>query len=244
MIFLDTAVSTNDRAIETGIDREDPEGIVIVADTQTHGRGRFGRDWISPPGLNLYFTVLLKPSILPREAQLMTMATAAAVATAIRRNTGLRAEIKWPNDIMINNKKAGGILTEMKTQGNAVSLLIAGVGINVNMPLSALPEDIRGLATSLMIEKGGPVSRPALLSEMLAEIERSYKNLLKGNKRALINDWLGLNSTIGNNIRVRIQDRVISGFAEGISDTGELLIRLSSGEIEAVSAGEVTIMKE
>jgi BirA family biotin operon repressor/biotin-[acetyl-CoA-carboxylase] ligase len=244
IIFFESIASTNDKAMETGMQREDPEGTVIIADTQTHGRGRFGRNWTSPPGVNLYFTVILKPPLPPAETQMITLATATAVASAIREHTGLDTGIKWPNDILVNGRKTGGILTEMRSHGNSISLLTVGIGVNVNMPLSSLPEDIRHLSTSLKTEKGGPVDREKLLKKILAELERAYKNLLNGNKRALINEWLGLNSIIGNNVRVQMQDRVISGTAEGISDMGELVIRLPSGKTETVSAGEVTILKD
>ena len=244
IIFFESTASTNDKAMEIGMQRENPEGTVIIADTQTHGRGRFGRNWISPPGVNLYFTVILKPPLSPAETQMITLATATAVASAIRQHTGLDARIKWPNDILVNGRKTGGILTEMKSQGNSISLLTVGIGVNVNMSLSSLTEDLRHLATSLKTETGEAVNREELLIKILAGMEKTYKNLLNGNKRALINEWLGLNSIIGNNVRVRMQDRVVSGIAEGISDMGELIIRLSSGKTETVSSGEVTILKE
>ena len=105
IIFLESVDSTNRAAVETALDREDPEGIVIVADTQTDGKGRLGRKWISPPGVNLYLTLILKPPITPAEAPVLTLAASVAAAKAIRKMTGLNAEIKWPNDILINNKK-------------------------------------------------------------------------------------------------------------------------------------------
>lgn len=244
IIFLESTASTNDKAMEIGAQREDPEGILIVADSQTHGRGRLGRSWVSPPGVNLYFSVVLKPPLPPAEVQMITLAAAVAVASAVRQHTGLDAGIKWPNDILVNGRKTGGILTEMRSSGSSISLLTVGIGVNVNMSSSSLTEDIRHIATSLKTEKGEPVNREGLLIKILAGMEKTYKNLLNGNKRALINEWLGLNSIIGNNVRVQMQDRVISGTAEGLSNTGELVIRLPSGESETVSAGEVTVLKD
>ena len=244
IIFFESARSTNDVAIDIGRKRDDPDGIVVIADEQTHGKGRLGRNWISPPGVNIYCTVLLKPPILSRNASILSLVSAIAVTTAIREYTGLNAEIKWPNDILINGKKTGGILIEMKSDKKLLYILAVGIGINVNMPLDALPEDIRPYTTSLKAESGKHVERITLLSQILAETEKYYKILLNGNKRALINEWLGLNCTIGNKVRVQSQDRIISGTAKGIDENGQLIIRLSSGKVEAVSAGDVTILKD
>ncbi len=242
IIFFESTTSTNDRAIEIGHQRESPEGIVVIADAQSHGKGRLGRNWISPPGVNLYFTVLLRPPFLPKEASILTLMAAVAVVSAIREDIGLNAGIKWPNDILINGKKAGGILLEMKSDMDRINLAALGIGVNVNMSLSLLTKDVRLLATSLKKESGRYIDRNKLLGEILAKLEYWYKIILKGDKRVLINEWLHLNSTIGNNVMVQIQDRVISGIAEGISDEGELIVRLSTGEHEIVSAGDVTIL--
>ncbi len=243
IIFHETITSTNDRAIETGRLRHDPDGIVVVADSQTDGRGRFGRRWESPPGVNLYFTVLLRPPLKPREVSLVTLAAGAAAASAVREFTGLKAEIKWPNDIFVKNKKAGGVLVEMKTGRDIINLLAVGIGINVNMPPEALAEDIRPFITSLKTESGKLIDRIGLFAGILDKLEQSYKILLNGDKRALINEWLRLNFTIGNRIIVKDRNNVISGAAEGINDNGELIIRLYSGQVETVRAGDVTILK-
>jgi BirA family biotin operon repressor/biotin-[acetyl-CoA-carboxylase] ligase len=242
IIYLDSVTSTNDVAAEIGQQREDPEGIVVIADMQTSGRGRLGRTWISPQGVNLYFTVLLKPPFPPGEAAFFTLATAVAVAVAVREYTGVTAEIKWPNDIMINNKKAGGILIELKADRNKVRLLSVGVGLNVNMSPSELGE-LAQSATSLMSEKREPVDRIGLLGVILAEMEKSYKILLSGNKGVLINEWIRLNCTLGREVIAKDRDRVISGTAENITDNGGLIVRTSYGDVETLYAGEVTILK-
>ena len=241
--FLKSVESTNDKAIEIGKKREDSAGIVVVADTQTKGKGRLGREWISPPGVNLYFSMILKPDFPPSEAPFITLASAVAVASVLRTWKGIPAEIKWPNDIMVKGKKVGGILTEMKTSGKELDLLVVGIGLNVNMALDDLPEDIRSATTTLEIEKGAPSDRVGLLGGMLAGLDNAYKNLLNGNKRALINGWLSLNCTIGNRIMVKDRDRTITGVAENIGQNGELIIKLESGGTEVVNAGDVTILK-
>ncbi len=244
VIYLPSAASTNDSAFEIGRNRTDPEGIVVVADMQTKGRGRLGRSWISPPGVNLYFSVLLNPPFPPEEASILTLAVPVAVASAIITHTGLPAQIKWPNDIIIHGKKAGGVLIEMKAGKTAVRLLAVGIGINVNMSPGVLPSEIRRYSTSLTTEKGESINRIALLGEILAALEHTYKNLLHDNKRALINEWLRLNCTIGNRVSVRNQDRIISGIADGITERGELIVRRVTGETETVRAGDVTILKD
>jgi BirA family biotin operon repressor/biotin-[acetyl-CoA-carboxylase] ligase len=243
IIYFDSIASTNAAALETGGQREKPEGIVVVADSQTQGKGRLGRHWVSPAGVNLYFTVLFSPPLSPNEASIITLAAPVSVAAAVRKHTGLPAEIKWPNDILIRGKKAGGILIEMKLNGNK-QLLAVGIGLNVNMTIDTLPPEIRELSTSLSTEKGEPIDRLKLLRETLAELERCYKILLNRDKRALINEWLSLNCTIGKKVSVRGLNSIISGTADSINDKGELLVRLPSGHIETVRAGDVTILKD
>lgn len=244
IIFFESVASTNDTAMAIAGKRDNPEGTVVIADEQSRGRGRFGRTWISPPGVNIYCTVLLRPPILSRKASILTLVTAVAVTEAVREYSGLNAEIKWPNDILINGKKTGGILIEMKTDRNQRYLLAVGIGVNVNMSLDALPDGIRPFTTSLREESGKVIDRITLLSQILAELEECYKILLNGDKRALINEWLRLNCTIGNKVKIQNQDNVISGTADGIDGDGHLKVKLASGETETVSAGEVTILKD
>lgn len=244
IVFFKTTASTNDKAIEIGRQRENPEGVIVIADSQTHGRGRLGRRWISPPGVNLYFTALLRPSALQKKVPLLPAASAVSIASAIREYAGLNAMIKWPNDILINGKKTGGILVEMTQDKGRTRLLAVGIGLNVNMSQDMLPENIRPHTTSLKMENGNHVDRVKLLGKILDNMEKTYKILLNGNKRALINKWLSLNCTIGKVVTVQNYNRVVSGIADGINDCGELIIRLSSGKIITVSAGDVTILNK
>jgi len=241
IIFYDVTTSTNDIVMEMGQGWE--EGTVVIADAQTHGRGRFSRDWVSPPGVNLYFTVLLKPPFAPKDAPFITLMAAVAVASAIREYTGVDAVIKWPNDIVIRDKKVGGILTEMKSSMEKVELIALGIGVNVNMVLDILPRDIKPLATSLKEEKGEYINRVEFLKAIFARLEYWYKSLLEGRKKALLDEWLRLDSTIGKKVSVKTMERVISGIAEGISDEGELIVRVFSGSVKKVCTGEVSMLK-
>ena len=242
VMFYEKTTSTNDKVMEIGADGLD--GTVVISDAQKQGRGRLGRDWISPPGANLYFTVLLKPLFSPKEASIFTLMAAVAVVSAIREYAGLNAVIKWPNDILIRNKKVGGILTEMKSDMDRINFIAIGIGVNVNMSLSMLPTGMKSIATSLKKEKGKSVNRVELLGEILRNLEYWYKKVLAGKKKVLLGKWLYFDSTVGNKIKIKTQGGIISGIAEGISDEGGLNIRLSSGRIETVSAGEVTILKD
>jgi BirA family biotin operon repressor/biotin-[acetyl-CoA-carboxylase] ligase len=241
ILFYEVTTSTNDKALEIGVNGQ--EGTVVVADAQDCGRGRFGRQWISPPGSNLYFTVLLKPPLSPRESSLITLMAAVAVASGIREYTGIHAEIKWPNDILVRGRKVGGILTEMKSDMDRVEVVVVGIGINVNMAMNILPRDVRSLSTALIREKGQPVNRIKLLGIILANLEHWYRRVLNGEKDALLKAWQSLDVTIGETVNVKMYNRVLTGRAEGISDDGELMVRCAPDIVEKVYAGEVTLVK-
>jgi BirA family biotin operon repressor/biotin-[acetyl-CoA-carboxylase] ligase len=259
IIFYEETSSTNDRAMEIGYTSKYVpeqtgkkksrkknkvlEGMVIVADSQVRGRGRFDRGWISPPGVNLYFTVLLEPPFSAQESSITTLMAAVAVVSAIREYTDLKAEIKWPNDILINRKKVGGILTEMKSDIDGVNFIAVGIGINVNMTGSMLPEELRPVSTSLLQEKAEHINRVELMGLILERLEFWYKALLKGSRKTLLDEWIRLNATVGNKVMVKAYERVITGIAEGINSDGGLIVRDASGSVETVNAGEVTILK-
>lgn len=244
IIFYESTTSTNDSALEIGRNRDHPEGIVVIADSQTEGRGRLGRKWISPSGVNLYFSVILQPPFSQQESTILSLAAAASAVSAIRDYTGLNPGIKWPNDIQINGKKTGGILIDYKPGHGKADMLIIGMGINVNMTLENLPDDIKPFSTSLMIESGSVVDRKGLLAGLLAELESTYKLLIKGNRQVLINKWAESVSTIGQEISVKINEQIITGTAEAVTGSGGLLIRLPDGREEIINAGDVTILKK
>lgn len=260
IVFHHETTSTNDLAMEMSHQRGNTasktfhyslkgnkgglDGTVIIADTQNSGRGRFGRTWISPPGVNLYFTVILEPFLPANKVSLITLMAAVVVASAIRKHTSIRAGIKWPNDILVGTKKVGGILTEMRSDADMIHFMAVGIGVNVNMASDTVPENLRPLITSLKAEKGRPVSRVQLLGMILSQFEYWYTQLIKKGRKTLIREWMRLNFTIGNNVRVKTQNRVVSGTADGISDDGELFVRLASGAVEKVFSGEVTILND
>ncbi|MDO8282499.1 MAG: biotin--[acetyl-CoA-carboxylase] ligase [Thermodesulfovibrionia bacterium] len=244
VIFVSSTDSTNDLAMKLGEESDEPEGIIVVSDSQTAGRGRMGRSWISPSGVNLYFTALLKPGFPTIEAPLLTLTAAVACVSAIRDLTGINAEIKWPNDLLVNNRKTGGILLDMKTYKDNIKFVAVGIGINVNMDPVIFPEDIKPYSTSLAKECGRTIDRVELFKKILSELEQSYKSLLSGGKVAMLQQWRLFSSTLGKNVSVKMYDKVISGIAEDIDGTGALVIKLPSGGHEVVNAGDVTVLKK
>ncbi|MBI4843992.1 MAG: biotin--[acetyl-CoA-carboxylase] ligase [Nitrospirae bacterium] len=244
IIFFDSTSSTNIAALKIGEERADTDGIVVVSDSQTKGRGRLGRRWESPAGVNLYFTILLKPSFSPADAPLLTMAAAVSCASAISDFTGLKAGIKWPNDLIVNGKKAGGILLEMKTGNESIKYVAIGIGINVNMGMDILPDDIRPFSTSLSEKCGREIDRAGLFDKVLSVFEGMYESLLKGERAPLFEQWNRLNVTTGKEISVETGNRVVTGIAEGIDERGGLIVKLPSGGREVVSAGDVTVLKK
>lgn len=200
IIFYEETVSTNDDVFM--LSEEHREGLVVVANSQSGGRGRHGRWWFSPPGVNLYFSILLRPNVLPDKITLLSLMTSVGVVKGIRRYTGIHTSIKWPNDIMIRDKKMGGILMEARTERGKIDVITIGIGLNINMTLDMIPDEIRGVATSLRIESGGEFDRFRLLEEVLEQIDCLYGEFLKGGIKGIINEWLALNSTIGHKVIV------------------------------------------
>ena len=231
--------STNDAAKRAG-DAGADAGIVFWADVQTAGKGRRGRSWYSQVADNLYFTILLRPPVSPDKASMLTLVMAYAVAGAIRAITGLDAQIKWPNDIVIAGKKVCGILCEMKLDGTRLDYCVAGVGVNVGKQEFA--EDIRDKATSLEEQSGMGIEREGLLQTILGYFERGYEEFLHCEDLSFLreeyNEWL-----VNQNRQVRVLEPQgeYEGVAKGITTTGELLVECADGQVQKVYAGEVSV---
>src|SRR5271170_3073320 len=219
------------------------EGVVVFAESQTKGRGRLGRKWISPERKGLWFSILLRPDLRPQETTQLTVASATALRRAIESETGLKPEIKWPNDILIGGKKVAGILTELSAELDKVKHIILGIGVDVNVDAGELPPEVGKIATSLKIEAGGLISRVELAVEILRELDRDYARMCAGNFSAIADEWEAGCATIGKNVTVQMGDRKISGCAESLDDDGALLVRTGHGRLERVIGGDVTLEK-
>ncbi len=219
------------------------EGVVVFAESQTRGRGRLGRKWISPTRKGLWFSVLLRPSVSPQETTQLTVASATALRRAIKTVTGLSAEIKWPNDLLLGGKKVAGILTEMSAEVDRVRHIILGIGVDVNQDANEFPAELRGIATSLKIEAGEAISRAGLATEMLRELDADYTRIGAGKFPQLADEWEAGCATIGKNVSVQMGARLIRGRAEALDDDGALLVRTEHGHLERVIGGDVTLEK-
>lgn len=239
IVYKETTDSTNAdvrRMAENGADN----GLLVVADAQTAGKGRRGRQWESEKGTNLYFSILLKPDIAPDKASMITLIAAYSVAKVIAKNTGLDAKIKWPNDIVVGRKKVCGILTEMSMERDYIHHIVVGIGINVNE--EAFPEEIKEMATSLKKEGGRVVSRANLLSDILTQFEKDYEAFLEAeNLNPFIEEYNKMLVNKGALVKVLDPKGEFSGIAGGINEEGMLIVFKENGLIEKVYAGEVSV---
>jgi len=232
--------STNTRAMEMASDNA-PAGTVVIAETQTSGKGRLGRKWISPKG-NLYFSVILRPDIPLYRAPLITLMGAVAVVSAIRKECQVNAVIKWPNDVLLSGKKVCGLLTEMSAEQDRIRHIVLGIGVDVNMDPASLPADVRMVTTSLMSETNKEINRTALLQEILRELDHWYQVFLHDSADVL-KAWEKLTMTIGCRIAVSGAGEVLEGSAQGVDREGRLIVKLDDGTTRTVAAGDVTIVK-
>jgi len=219
------------------------EGVVVFAESQTKGRGRLGRKWVSPARKGLWFSILLRPELRPQETTRLTVASATALRRAIASLTKLEPEIKWPNDILIDGRKVAGILTEMSAELDCVKHVILGIGIDVNQDTDDFPADLRKIATSLRIESGEMVSRAALATEILRQLDHDYNRICHGKFAAVTDEWEENCATIGRNVTVQVGDRKVRGRAESLDEEGALLLRTEHGRLERITGGDVTVEK-
>ena len=240
-VFQETT-STND-VIEKLARDGVKEGVVVFAESQTKGRGRLGRKWISPSNKGLWFSILLRPDLRPQAATQLTVAAATALARAIRSQTNLSPEIKWPNDILIRGKKIAGILTELSAEVDQVKYLILGMGVDVNLNASEFPADIRKIATSLKIETGRTINRADLAAAILTELESDYARICSGQFEKSQTNGRNNCMTIGHNVAIQIGERSIQGRAESLDSEGALLVRTQHGRLERIIGGDVTLEK-
>ncbi len=235
VLYYPSTSSTQDRVREAAKDGA-PEGTIAIADEQTAGRGRLRRRWVTPPASSIAVSILLRPR--PEELPRLSMVAALAVVEAVEEVAGVKPALKWPNDIMVAGKKLGGILIESEVGHEGLPSAIVGIGINVNMDLSAFPE-IAATATSLSMALGRPVSRLALLQALLRHLEGYYLALRRG--EPVPRQWAANLETIGQQVQAKMGEVVMEGVAEGVDEDGRLLLRRSDGSLTRLVAGEVTL---
>jgi BirA family biotin operon repressor/biotin-[acetyl-CoA-carboxylase] ligase len=238
--WLESTASTNDiaaRLAESGAQ----DGTTVVAETQTAGRGRHGRVWFSPSGAGLYVSVIVRPGTGQYDhknpAALLTLASGVAIAEAVRAATGLPAEIKWPNDVLVGGRKLAGILAEATVQAGAVQFIVVGFGVNLQP--AAYPPQLASRVTSIEVETTRPADRALMLAEILAALGERYADLRAGRFDAILSAWRRLASSLpGARVEWDSPAGVVSGFAQDIDRYGALLVRVGE-RTERVVAGEV-----
>jgi BirA family transcriptional regulator, biotin operon repressor / biotin---[acetyl-CoA-carboxylase] ligase len=239
---FEQTTSTNDVAEKLARDGV-KEGVVIFAESQTKGRGRLGRKWLSPGRKGLWFSVLLRPGLRPQETTQLTVISATALRRAIQKVTGLTADIKWPNDLLLNGRKVAGILTELSAEVDRVRHVIIGIGLDVNQEADQFPSELQKVATSLSLEAGHPISRAELATEILRELDADYERVTTGQFPAVADEWEAACITIGKNVTVHVGDRKFTGRAESLDDDGALLVRTEHGRLERITGGDVILEK-
>jgi len=234
IVYFESVDSTMNEAARLAIQGA-KEGVVVCAETQIHGRGRLGRSWVSAQGKGIYFSVILRPRVILAEASCLTLVFAVAVCQAIRLVTGLDTKIKWPNDILIGQKKVVGILTELNAELDRIHFIILGVGINVTGQISSLLAN----ATSLEKEAGQKVSRVFLLQEILRQMEKYYQLFHAQGFAPVAGAWRSLSATLNTQVKVVELNKATEGLAMDIDNQGALLIKEKNGAIIRKVSGDV-----
>lgn len=238
IFYYDTIDSTNTRAKQLA-EEGYPEGTLVVASSQESGRGRRGKCWESPAGSGVYMTLILKPTIDPNNASMLTLIAALAAAVSIAKSTGVPAGIKWPNDIVMQGKKVCGILTEMSAQFDYINYIVIGFGINVHN--ESFPDEIKETATSIYQETGQHINRARLVEETLEQFEQRYAIYLKTEDLSgLMGEYNAILVNMCRDVRVLDPKDPFEGKAMGITDRGELIVDTRESR-RLVSSGEVSV---
>ena len=237
--YLNTIDSTNTRAKEMAAQGA-PHGTVLIADSQTGGRGRMGRSFHSPAGCGIYLSMILRPGCPAKELLPLTCATAVAAADGIQTATGLRPGIKWTNDLVVGKKKIGGILTELSLDGNGnVEYAVIGIGINCNQSADDFPAEIQSIATSLRMCTGNAIDRAAVIAQILVALQKISEKLQT--PTAILDHYRADCITIGQEISLVRGDEVRHGKALDVDNEGALVVEFDDGTTQAVQSGEVSI---
>jgi len=245
--YFDEVESTND-VLKGLAEKGASEGTAVIAESQTKGKGRLDRSWISPGGTNLYISVLLRPHVAAVTAPIFTLLTSVALREAISKTGVEDPFIKWPNDIQINSKKVAGILTEMSTNNEKVNFVIVGIGVNINMSRNQMNSEfgsVSGIAASIQDSLGKEIDRAKFTSDLLLELETWYGMFKKRGRKHILSAWEGMWGGKDKAVKVSSVDgSSYEGIARGINEEGHLLVQTTEGEIKSVIAGDVTQLRE
>ena len=224
-------ITSTQHAIKRLAQQNAPEGIVAVADEQTEGRGRRGRSWHAPASKNLLFSFLLKPELKPGDVQLLNLAAGIAVKSLLKDQYRVDAVLKWPNDLLVNERKICGILSEAAGEPDRIYYAVTGIGLNVNFSEEEMPEEVKEIATSLSIETGHTISRPLLLSRILDNLASSVLDLKKADgKEKLLSSYRKECDTLGREVSVIDDEKNYTGTAIDVTDQGALVVKVGNKE--------------
>ncbi len=241
VVYFEQIGSTNEQARKLA-DNGAAEGTVVIADSQSSGKGRLGRDWSSPAGVNLYLSVILRPNISPRFATQMTFLSAIAVAQAIEATGSFEPQLKWPNDVMLGGCKVAGLLNELNAETEQVHYLVLGIGVNLNMTTEQFPTDLRTPATSLLLDGGEQVSRRQFTQALLQSLDQLYSVYLQSGFQPIKEAWERRCNMLNQWVEVDCQNRLQVGQVSGVDETGALLLALAGGVTERVLVGDVRLL--
>ena len=226
--------STNEE-IKRNLAANLPEGAVVIADHQTHGRGRQGRSWYSEPATGLYLSTLLKPNLPPEDLACLTLMAGVATVSAIQQQTSALTKLKWPNDILLNGKKIAGILCECIAEPGSHPSIIIGIGINLNH--TSFPESLQDIATSLKMETGQTVDRTQLALSLLQNLDSEFKDF--GNRENLIRKWTEQSDMFGKTVTIHQKGKEQTGIALGLNPQGKLILQTPDGKQHLLDSGEL-----
>lgn len=237
--YLNETDSTNRQAYALG-EAGAGEGLIVIADRQSAGKGRLGRTWVSPPGVNLYLSVLLRPPLPSYAAPQLTFLSALAVSRAIAAVTGLAPTHKWPNDVLIDGCKVAGLLNEMSAESDRIRFVVLGIGVNLNMTADQFPADLRTPATSLLLAGGQPVARARFARALLEQLDALYAEYLRCGPAPILTAWEAHCDLVGKAVTVdEGGGPALRGTVAGLDRDGALLLTLANGSTERVLAGDV-----
>lgn len=246
IIRLNVTESTNSVALDAGR-KGAVSGTVVVADTQTGGRGRLNRTWLSLPGMGLYFSIILRPRLAPEHLPKVTLAAGLALSKVVEAEYSLSPQIKWPNDLLLDGRKFGGILTETEPVAGLDSsystLVIVGVGLNLSKPEGGFPSDIKERATALSLHTSREISSEILLETCVAAVEKELQRLEKGEFPEILQEWMQRDACKDKVLTwVTPQGKEVTGVSLGPDPDGSLRIKDQAGDIHTVLSGDVTLV--
>ena len=235
--FLTETDSTNEEISRRLADHPSEQGLIVLADSQTGGKGRLGRTWYSAPGTGVYISTLIRPNLPPEQLPILTLMAGLATVIAVNEFTSNRAQLKWPNDLLLNGKKIAGVLCEYHP--NNIPAVVIGIGINVNQ--AQFPDDLKEIATSLKLETGEEINRTLLIKQLVTQLDFQYSELKKCKAETLIKNWTYHTDLFGKTITVKKSSQSITGKAIRLDNLGRLVITNESGEETALDSGEVRL---